>query len=64
LFTTATGLGSMIGYLVTGRLYDVWGGAGLAFALAGALELVPLALVVFAQRRARATAPAALPATD
>ena len=64
LFTTATGLGSMLGYLMVGRLYDAWGGAGLAFALAGALELVPLALVLFAQRRARRPVPAALPATE
>jgi PPP family 3-phenylpropionic acid transporter len=59
VFTTATGLGSMLGYLIVGRLYDTSGGAGLPFALAGVLELVPLALVLLAQRRGRVQVPAA-----
>lgn len=64
LFTTATGLGSMLGYLIVGRLYDAWGGAGLPFALAGALELVPLVLVLLARRRAGPPAPAPIPASQ
>jgi MFS transporter, PPP family, 3-phenylpropionic acid transporter len=63
LFTTATGLGSMLGYLIVGRIYDASGGAGLPFALAGVLELVPLALVMHSGRRAGATVTASVPAT-
>jgi len=51
LFTTVTGLGSMSGLLVAGALYDATGGAGLAFDLAGVLDLVPLALVLLFLRR-------------
>lgn len=64
LFTTATGLGSMLGYLIVGRLYDASGGAGLPFALVGALELIPLALVLFAQRRAKVQASKAVAVTE
>jgi MFS transporter, PPP family, 3-phenylpropionic acid transporter len=52
LFTTATGLGSMVGLLCAGSLYDATGGAGLSFALAGALDLVPLALLLLVRRPA------------
>jgi len=46
LFTMVIGVGSMLGLLIAGRLYDVTGGAGMAFSLAGIVELVPLALVL------------------
>ncbi len=61
LFSTATGLASMLGYLIVGRLYDASGGAGLPFTLAGFLELVPLALVLFAKRQAGVRLSTALP---
>jgi MFS transporter, PPP family, 3-phenylpropionic acid transporter len=51
LFSTATGVGSLIALLLAGALYDFTGGAGTAFALAGALELVPLVLVLAAARK-------------
>jgi PPP family 3-phenylpropionic acid transporter len=46
LFSTTMGVGSMVGLLVTGAIYDATGGAGSAFTLAGLVELVPLALVL------------------
>jgi PPP family 3-phenylpropionic acid transporter len=56
VFTTVTGVGSMTGLLLTGALYDRSGGAGLAFMLAGVVELLPLALVLVCGR-ARAMRP-------
>ncbi|HEX7599919.1 MAG TPA: MFS transporter [Polyangia bacterium] len=46
LFSTTLGVGSMVGLLATGALYDATGGAGIAFTLAGLLELLPLAWVL------------------
>ena len=59
LFTMVIGVGSMTGLLIAGHLYDVTGGAGMAFSLAGVLELVPLALVLlswWSRRRIRLSA--------
>lgn len=59
LFTTVIGFGSMTGLLLVGPLYDATGGAGLAFALAGVAELIPLAVLLAAYRgQARSPAPA------
>lgn len=53
------GVGNVLGYFVTGWVYDLGGGVGPAFVGAALLELVPLALVVRARRRVReATMPA------
>jgi len=59
LFTTVTGFGSMTGLLLVGPLYDATGGAGLAFTLAGIVELVPLSVLLLSLRgKARGPAPA------
>ena len=50
LFTTVTGLGSVIALPLAGTLYDVTGGAGLCFTLAGILDLVPLGCVLLWSR--------------
>jgi PPP family 3-phenylpropionic acid transporter len=55
LFTTVLGLGSMSGLLIAGPLYDATGGASTAFRLAGIVELVPLALVLFSSRASFST---------
>jgi hypothetical protein len=47
MFTTVIGAGSTSGLLLAGALYDASGGAGTAFTLAGVVELLPLALVLF-----------------
>jgi PPP family 3-phenylpropionic acid transporter len=57
LFTTVIGFGSMTGLLLVGPLYDAAGGAGLAFALAGIVELVPFA-VLLVSLRGKAPTPA------
>lgn len=46
LFTTTLGLGSFLGLLATGALYDFTGGAGVSFTLAGVLDILPLVLVI------------------
>jgi PPP family 3-phenylpropionic acid transporter len=46
LFSATLGVGSMVGLLAAGALYDATGGAGSAFTLAGLVELVPLVLVL------------------
>jgi hypothetical protein len=44
------GIGNVLGYVVTGWVYDLGGGVGPAFLGAAFLELVPLTLVVRARR--------------
>jgi PPP family 3-phenylpropionic acid transporter len=44
------GVGNVLGYLVTGWVYDVGGSVGPAFVGASLLELVPLVLVIRARR--------------
>jgi PPP family 3-phenylpropionic acid transporter len=62
LYTTATfGIGNLIGYLGSGFLVDVSGGARAAFLAAAALEVVPLALVLLFGRRFRPEAAAGRP---
>jgi MFS transporter, PPP family, 3-phenylpropionic acid transporter len=46
LLSTTLGLGAIVGLLSAGALYDVTGGAGTSFLLAGIIELVPLALAL------------------
>ena len=50
------GIGNVLGYVVTGWVYDLGGGVGPAFLGAALLELVPLALVVRARRLHRRVA--------
>ncbi len=56
LYTTATfGIGNLIGYMGSGFLVDVGGGAQTAFLAAAALEVIPLVLtLVFGRRFAAA----------
>jgi PPP family 3-phenylpropionic acid transporter len=56
LVATTFGLGGMVGFLSTGVAYEALGGPRL-FAVAGALELLPV-LVVLSTTPARATQPA------
>ena len=57
LFVVAMlGLGNVLGYWATGLIYDAAHSVAPAFLAASALELVPLALMLGAQRRARARA--------
>jgi MFS transporter, PPP family, 3-phenylpropionic acid transporter len=52
LYTTATfGIGNLIGYLGSGFLVDVSGGAQAAFVAAAAIEVIPLALILGLGRR-------------
>jgi MFS transporter, PPP family, 3-phenylpropionic acid transporter len=52
LFTAVTfGLGSLVGFLACGWLYDRTGGAETAFLAATLLQLGPLALAIAARRR-------------
>ena len=52
LYTTATfGIGNLIGYLGSGFLVDVSGGAQAAFLAAAAIEVVPLVLILTFGRR-------------
>jgi MFS transporter, PPP family, 3-phenylpropionic acid transporter len=67
VFTTVIGVGSAGGLLLAGALYDATGGATTAFRMAGLLELVPLALVLFALRgkpQARTASAASSPAPE
>jgi PPP family 3-phenylpropionic acid transporter len=50
LFTTVIGVGSTIGLLLAGKLYDATGSASMAFQMAGIIELLPLALVLLSLR--------------
>lgn len=50
LYSMVTGLGAMCALTLAGTLYDVTGGAGAAFAWAGALDLLPLGLVLLSLR--------------
>ena len=52
LYTTATfGIGNLIGYMGSGFLVDVSGGAQAAFFAAAAIELVPLTVTLIFGRR-------------
>jgi PPP family 3-phenylpropionic acid transporter len=52
LFTSVTfGVGNLFGFAIAGRLYDFTGGAEAAFLGASALELLPLAMAIWAARR-------------
>lgn len=53
LFSTTLGLGAIVGFPLTGALYDASGGASVAFSVAGAVELLPLALVLLYRRTHR-----------
>lgn len=57
MFSTTLGLGAVAGLLSAGALYDAAGGAGLAFGVAGILEIVPFALVLGYWKRRRSPAP-------
>ncbi len=60
LYTTATfGIGNLIGYLGSGFLVDVSGGAEAAFLAAAAIELIPLVLSLTLGRRLQPTPVAA-----
>jgi PPP family 3-phenylpropionic acid transporter len=50
LFSTTLGLGALVGFPLVGALYDATGGAGMAFVIAGVVELLPLGLVLFQRR--------------
>ena len=64
MFTAITfGVGNIAGVLGTGALYDAFGGAGAAFVVAGALEIVPLALMLWLGRKLEPAAAASAPGT-
>lgn len=46
LFATTLGLGSGLGLIAAGALYDFTGGAGASFTLAGVMDILPLILVL------------------
>jgi len=50
LFSTALGLGAIVGFPVVGALYDAARGARVPFVAAGVVELVPLSLVLLYRR--------------
>ncbi len=50
LFTTVIGVGSVCALPLAGALYDTTGGAGMSFTLAGALDLLPLGLILLSLR--------------
>ena len=50
------GAGNAAGYLLAGRAYDAFGSAAPAYLFAGAVELIPLALLVLPLTRAEARA--------
>jgi MFS transporter, PPP family, 3-phenylpropionic acid transporter len=59
VYTTVTfGIGNLIGYLGSGFLIDVSGGAEAAFLAAATIELVPLALTAALGRRLQPAPPA------
>jgi PPP family 3-phenylpropionic acid transporter len=61
LFGMVIGLGGLVSLPLAGALYDATGGASAAFACAGALDLVPLGLLLFSQRAGAAPLPGMRP---
>jgi PPP family 3-phenylpropionic acid transporter len=57
LFTTTLGLGSFLGLIAAGALYDFTGGAEVSFTLAGVMNILPLILVIRLRFQLKTTHP-------